>query len=149
MDRGLDSVPHDQIWLTFMMLMGRTAADLSDRAAAGAIYDQLDPWREQIAWNSVSTYGSVCHYLAILAATLGDDDRAQRDFTQAVEIHERIGAQVYLARTRLAWGRHELGHGRSEHARELFGAAADTARALGLEQLERETDQALSALTQA
>ena len=144
MERGLEGVPRDQIWLAFMMLMGRTAGHLSDRAAAQAIYAQLDPWRDQIAWNSVTTYGSACHYLAVLAATLGDDDRARRDFGQAAEIHQRIGAEVFLARTRIAWARHELGQGRLEHARELLAAAAGAARELGLQQLEQETDEALS-----
>jgi hypothetical protein len=126
--------------------MGKTAAHLSDSAAAQTIYRQLDPWREQIAWNSVTTYGSVCHYLALLAATLGDDDRARRDFEHAAEIHQRIGADVYLAHTRMAWARHELAHARSEHARELLRAAADTVRELGLEPLERQAEQALADL---
>ena len=47
---------------------------------------------------SVAFYGATDRYLGMLAATLGDRERAQRHFAAAHELNRRTGAATWLAR---------------------------------------------------
>ena len=87
------------------------------------------------------------YYLAILAATSGDHDEAERRFTGAAATHERIGAPNWLARTRFEWARMLIARGEpgdAEQATHLLGQALSTARERGLANIDRRTVQLLS-----
>ena len=89
---------------------------------------------------------SVSHYLGMLATTLGRFEDAARHFATAAARHETIGAPTWLARTRLEWARMLLSRrqvGDVDQARELLGQALDTARDLGLANIERRAVQLL------
>jgi Flp pilus assembly protein TadD len=49
--------------------------------------------------------GSLAHALGLALATIGRYDEAEAAFAQAAEVHERIGAPILLAATRLEWAR--------------------------------------------
>jgi hypothetical protein len=83
----------------------------------------------------------------MLAATLGRFDHAEAHFATAAAIHERIGAPIWLARTRMEWARLLLARpqaGDADRARMLLGQALDTARQLGLANVERRAVQLLT-----
>ncbi len=109
---------------------------------APSLYERLAPWRGQIAFSGVSVFGSVAHYLGQLAAAAGRYDEAERDFADAASMHQRLGAPIFLARTRLAWARmltERAEAGDAERALMLAGEAHSVARELGA---ARVADQA-------
>lgn len=61
-------------------------------------------------------------------------------FAAAEEIHARVGAPIYVARTRLEWARMLLARRAPQdppRARDLLGQALASARELGLANVER------------
>ena len=70
----------------------------------------LEPYADQLVMTSQGgcITGSVSYYLGLLATTIGDWPQAETRFTAAAETHARIGAPIWLARTRM------------EHARMLL-----------------------------
>ena len=65
---------------------------LGDRELARRAYDQLLPFAGQMTWNGLSTHGPVDAGLALLAATLGDEDHCQRHARTAGRLVEQLGA---------------------------------------------------------
>ncbi len=85
--------------------------------------------------------GSVARYLALLAATVGDGDRAVRYFEDAIAMNTRMGARPYLARVQAEYGRFLLARdatGDRERAADLLAEARATAGALGQHVLREE-----------
>jgi hypothetical protein len=76
----------------------------------------------------------------MLAAVVEPGDAAEGHFSMAEAIHDRIGAPVWLARTRLEWARMLLTRRRTGdigRAGALLGQALDTAREFALANIER------------
>jgi DNA-binding SARP family transcriptional activator len=103
--RAFADLAYDGRWLTAMALV----ADAAARVAAGHIveevYELLVPWRDQIVVSPTTCLGTVTHYLGMLANRLGRTRDADDAFADASEIHERMNAPIWTARTRLEWGR--------------------------------------------
>jgi class 3 adenylate cyclase/tetratricopeptide (TPR) repeat protein len=134
------ALPRDPVWILGVSQCAAVAAWLGDRAGARVLFDLLAPYASQIVFMNGGSLGAVAHYLAVLAATFGDFDEAERHFTDAAAAHERIGAPIWLARTNLEWARMLLARrqpGDAERARELLGQALTTARARRLTNIER------------
>jgi hypothetical protein len=111
------------------------------------LFHLLVPYASQLVFTAGGSLGAVAHYLAILASTSGDFDEAGRRFSDAATTHERIGAPIWLARTRLEWARMLInrgGPGDAEQARELLAQTLTTARERGLANVERRTVQLLT-----
>jgi tetratricopeptide (TPR) repeat protein len=134
------TVPRDVTWMLAVSQFAAVAASLGDRARARVLFDLLAPYAGQLILNtSGGAPGAVTHYLAQLATTFGDCDEAESRFAAAATTHERIGAPIWLARTRLEWARMLLSRprpGDTERARELLGQALATARELRLANVE-------------
>jgi hypothetical protein len=116
-------------------------AELRETEAAECLVRLLDPFADQFIVAAAMPFGSVSHYLALLAATLGDDDRADAAFATAADMHARMGAPGFLASTQTEWARLLLrrGHaGDADQASQLLTRALDTARQLGLPKIERD-----------
>ena len=108
---------------------GPARPTLGDGPQAGALYERLAPWRDQLGFSGVSLFGSVSHYLGQLAVTAGRLDAAQADLAEAAATHERLGAPVLLARTRLATARLLV---ERAHSGDLDRASALTDEALAV-----------------
>jgi hypothetical protein len=92
----------------------------------------LLPYADRLAVNGVNLNGSMAMRLGELAAVLGRHAEADGHFAVAAEVHKRIGAPVFLARTRLAWASSLLAQGSAlaaMRARRLLEQAAADARA--------------------
>jgi len=138
---GFSAVPKDNVWLQTLPACAAVCAYLADRAGARVLLDLLAPYADQISFTGGGALGTVAHYVALVATTLGDFDEAQCRFTQAAATHERIGAPIWLARTRLEWARMLLTRrqaGDVDRAAVLLGQALDTARDCGLAKVERD-----------
>ena len=143
---GFADVSRDFLWLSTMCVYGEVAARLEMTDAASDLYDRLLPWEHQIGLTGCSTWGGVARYLGMLAAALGRHDDAEAHYRRSAEIHEQIGAAVFLARTRLGWAELLLargGDGDREQAQALLGQALATARELGSPALEASADALL------
>ena len=141
-------LPEDSAWLLSLSHCVLVSAYLGDGPRARVLFDLLAPYAGQVGFSSATPLGAVTHFLAVLATTSGDFDEAERRFADAAATHERIGAPIWLARTRLEWARMLLtrraGPGDAERARELLGQALGTARELGLANIERRAVQLLA-----
>ena len=58
--------------------------------------------------------GSIAWALGTLATTLERYEQAEGHFAAAAEIEERLGAPLFLARTRAGWARALIARGRPE-----------------------------------
>jgi tetratricopeptide (TPR) repeat protein len=135
-----EDVPHDILWVSTLCLYAEVCTRLGAREPAAVLYDALAPYGEQLVFTATTVLGSVERHLGQLAATLGRHDAAERHFTQACAVHERIGAPGYLARTRCDWANALLergGAGDAERAAELLEQAARVARELGAAGIEK------------
>jgi class 3 adenylate cyclase len=143
---GFEDLPYDLVWMPGMCLGAEIGACLGDGAGAGAIYERILPFRAQVVAAGPSFFGSVEHYLGLLAATAGRLDDADRHFAAAAAVHQSLQAPVFLTRTRLCWGEALLKGGRRDdvpRARGLLEEAMAAARHLGLTVVERRADAAL------
>jgi DNA-binding CsgD family transcriptional regulator len=83
----------------------------------------------------VSCYGSADRYLGMLAAVLGESERAEEHFERAMELNRRMGAATWLAHTAYEYGRFLLarrGGRRAAEAEALLGEAAGLAERIGM-----------------
>jgi tetratricopeptide (TPR) repeat protein len=110
---GFADVPYDLFWLATLCAAGEAAARVGDRAAARTIYDLIAPFAHLPATVTVCSLGSTSRFLGILAATLGDEDAAERHLLDAIADDTRAGsrawaaaAQIELAELYLRRGRH-------------------------------------------
>jgi predicted ATPase/class 3 adenylate cyclase len=131
---GFASFPYDPNWLVGLCLYAETCGQLGDRAAAAALEPKLAPWMGQIAFNSATVWGFVARHAGVLDRVLGRHDRAVERLQQAATLHERIGAPLWLARTRLDLGHTLLargGVGDAESGLRLLDKALAAAEELG------------------
>ena len=141
------ALPRDPTWMMGLSQCAAVAASLGDRAGARVLFDLLVPYASQIVFINGGAIGAVAHYLAVLAATFGDLDEAERRFGEAAGTHERIGAPTWLARTRVEWARMLLTRakpGDTEQAHDLLHQALATARDRGLTNIQRRAIELIS-----
>ncbi len=142
----------DAAWLMAMVRAADIAARVDAKGPAAALYEILLPFREHIATSAAVVYGSVERSLGLLAALLDRHDAADEHFASAIDIHERIGAQLQLARTLLNWGHVRITRGgplETQRGRVLLGRALTIARERGGTAIERETQALLATLAPA
>jgi len=120
-----------------LMEMGEVAAALGDARRAALLYNLLHPFAERlltVAYNVVC-FGSIAHWLGLLAGTLRQWDAAIAHFEAAIETNARVGARPYLARSQHEYARMLIERGESddrEKARTLLTEATATYRELGM-----------------
>jgi class 3 adenylate cyclase/tetratricopeptide (TPR) repeat protein len=144
---SLAAIPPDPNWIVTVTRSAGVAAHLGDPAAAAVLYDLLAPYSDRVAGQGIVWTGAVAHYLGILARALGDLAAAEAHLARAADIHQRIGAPIWLARSRVEWAGVLLDRGgpaKAERARSLLGEALTTARALGVDAVERRAVDLLS-----
>jgi hypothetical protein len=128
---GFDDIPLNHVWLPTLCWCALIAARLGDEARAEVLEKALEPYAEQLAGVAITYWGSVSWYLGLLAAALGRPEDAEARFAQAEAIHQRVGAQAWLARTRLEWAR-------INGSQKMLEQALAAARRLGLAKVERD-----------
>jgi hypothetical protein len=140
-ENGFVSIPSNFMWLYVMTLVAEVCAGVRDTQRASVLYQRLQPYRTLVCHIGSAASGCVDHYLALLALTLDRLDEADAHFAGAEGMHRRMGAPIWLARTRLEWARMLLARrhtGDAERARQLLDQALTTARDLGLANIERQ-----------
>jgi class 3 adenylate cyclase len=90
---------------------------VSDARAAAILYERLEPFAEQVVWSGGAGLGHVRMSLGLLAAVLGERQRADEHLQFACEFHEAKGLPLWAARGQLGWA--EALAARSDPARTL------------------------------
>jgi hypothetical protein len=134
-------VPVNNTWLMTLTNWAAVSASAGHHTSAEQLAEILTPYAEQLPLFAGTPNPVVAFYLGLLAATVHDYEEAESHFRIATTFHTRIGAPIWLARTRLEWARMLLDrqapsdHGR---AQQLLTQALTTARELGLAKIEHE-----------
>ena len=141
---------YNAAWLMFATECAWLCARLRRDDCVPRLREMLEPYAGQLVVTgfAASVTGSVALYLGLLATTVGDWPLAESNFAAAVATHERTGAPMWLARTRLEWARMLLARaepGDGERAHDLLRQALATARELGLTNIERGAVELLGA----
>ena len=134
---GFDALPRDANWLIALTLAAEVCAELGDAARARELSGLLAPHggRNVLVGRAASCNGCASRQLGMLASVLRDWDEAELRFFEAREMHVRMGARPFLARTELAWAEMLLARGEpgdDAAARERLAEAVVIADALGM-----------------
>ncbi|MGH9242763.1 MAG: hypothetical protein ACRD29_00245 [Acidimicrobiales bacterium] len=108
----LAGAPRDSEWLPMLAQASELISHLGSHPVAGWVYEALQPLAGLLVVEGIAAgiRGSVHRHLGLVAAALGRDDQAAEHFASAVEVHERLGAPLLVARTQRDWG-FALGNG--------------------------------------
>jgi hypothetical protein len=136
----LEVLPRDVTWLACVVLWAHVCASVGDAGRAGALYEVLEPYAEQVVYTGISAWGDVDHALGRLATVAGRHDDAAGHLAASTARYGAIGAPVWLARAALDEASLLLareGPGDRERARELLARAESEARRFGAAGIER------------
>jgi class 3 adenylate cyclase len=145
----LREISSEQAWYHAVILWAMVCSRLALGERAGELYGMLAPFSGRLAGNALCVFGSVDWGLGILATTLERWEAAGEHFAAAAELEERLGAPLFLARTRAGWARVLIARGRPEdrdRAQTMLQQAEDTAARLGAGLITREVAECRAAL---
>ncbi len=132
---GLDGL-RESLWIASLTYLTDACAALGDERIAALVYPELEPLAgaSVMIGHLVAFYGAGDRYLGMLAAVLGDWERAEAHFERAMELNRRMGAATWLAHTAYEYGRTLLERPERdpERATELLGEAAELAERIGM-----------------
>lgn len=141
-ERGFASLPRNKSWYATMVLLSEVCCFLEDSSRAATLYQMLVPSAERNAVLDIHVcYGSVAHYLGMLAVTIGETDKAEAHFKAALSFNLRMGARPWVARTRYHYAAMLVARGYQgdrEKAAELAELAHSVAESIGMNALVRE-----------
>ena len=132
---GLDPF-RESLWLAALTYLTDACAALGDQATAAMVYPELEPLAgtNVMIGHLVACNGAADRYLGMLAATLGESDRAEAHFERAMELNRRMGASTWLAHTACEYARLLLacGPGERDRGQALLAEAAALAERIGM-----------------
>ncbi|HWM07996.1 MAG TPA: AAA family ATPase [Solirubrobacteraceae bacterium] len=131
---GLDEF-RASLWLAALTYLTDACAALGDEAMAALLYPELAPYEgaNVMIGHGVACYGSADRHLGMLAATLGEWDRATSHFERALALNRQMGAHTWVAHTAYEHGRMLLRRrGDRAHADALLGEAGALAERIGM-----------------
>ena len=130
--------------------LAEVCALLEDSSRAATLYEILLPYAPQvnvIAGWAGSCCGSVSRQLGLLATVMSRWEEAERHFEDALEMHARMRARPFLARTQCEYAKMLLARGAPgdrEKARELLNQALGAAEELGMRTVAERSAALLS-----
>jgi class 3 adenylate cyclase len=135
-------MPFDAKRSTSLSYVTEVAVLLGDIDAASRLYELMLAYRHMTITAGIVTvcYGAASRYLGMLAATLGEFDKAGAHFEHALEMNERMGALPWLAHTKAEYAmllRRRGGKGASERAEVLANEAWKIAAELDMVRLKQ------------
>jgi tetratricopeptide (TPR) repeat protein len=117
--------------LTTLAEYAEAAFQASDAGAAALLYERLEPLARQVVWSSNQGYGHVRMFLGLLAACLGEHQRADEHLTFACEFHEANDMRLWVARGQLGWAETLASRGDQAAARDHAARALEISREHG------------------
>lgn len=138
------TVPRNISWLVTHSLLAEAIGMVGTEEQAKVEYEILAPYEGRIPSIGIIARPAVSLWLGVLAVRAGWDDSAQQHFSAAHEQHEKLGAPLWLARTRLEWGRFLLGKKDDARALDLLTDAGLEARRLGATDIAEAAEELLA-----
>ncbi len=136
------AVSPDFSWMVGIHHLAETCVRLRDSKRAAVLYRQLRPHDGRfVAFSWISFHGPVSRYLALLAATAGQDRKAIDHFEAAIDSCQTFGARLWTTRVRCNYARFLMERsqpGDAEKALELKQFAASEAAKLDSAMLKTE-----------
>ena len=129
---GLDSL-RESLWLASLTYLTDACAALGDEETAALVYPELEPLAgtNVMIGHLVACYGAADRYLGMLAATLGEWERAEAHFAHATALNRRTGMLTWLGHTLHQHARARIARGDAAGAVPLLSEAAAIAEANG------------------
>jgi DNA-binding CsgD family transcriptional regulator len=114
------------LWVGSLLYLTDACSAIGEREVAALVYPELASFAgtNVMIGSGVIFCGPADRYLGMLAATLGDPERAEGHFAAALELNRRMGASTWLAHTCYEYGRMLRSNGESERAEPLLAEAA-------------------------
>jgi DNA-binding winged helix-turn-helix (wHTH) protein len=138
--------PRDAHYLHLLANLAVCASYVADKPRCEQLHALLAPYAGLNTPSQMGYYlGSVAYFLGLLAVALGRTSLASDDFERALAHNQVMGYRAGVARTLLAQARLAVTLGKHESARELFGAARNEARELGMRALQRDAEVGMRA----
>ncbi len=138
-EAGLNSL-RESLWLASLTYLADASAALGDERTAALVYPELEPHggSNVMIGHLVACYGSADRYLGMLAATLGEWERAEEHLARAMDMNRRMGARTWLAHTAHEYARllHKQGRAKRDTAQALLREASALADEIGLATLK-------------
>jgi DNA-binding CsgD family transcriptional regulator/tetratricopeptide (TPR) repeat protein len=135
---GIDGY-RTSLWTATLAYLADASAALGDEAMAALVYPDLAPLAgaNVMIGHLVCCYGAADRYLGMLAATLGEAQRAEAHFERALELNRRMEMPTWVAHTAYEHARFLQGRGSAHRSRAqaLAGEAAALAERIGLRTL--------------
>jgi DNA-binding CsgD family transcriptional regulator len=132
---GLDGY-RASLWLATLTYLTDASSVIGDERMAAILYPELEPFAgaNVMIGHLVACYGSADRYLGMLAATLGESERAEAHFERAMALDREMGASTWLAHSAYEYGRFLLAADRSRRARAApyLDEAASLAGRIGM-----------------
>ncbi|MBV8979981.1 MAG: AAA family ATPase [Acidimicrobiia bacterium] len=145
-DGSTDPFPYDRVWLMANQLLGYVIAGVGTADQAAQQYEVLRPYSDWTSCVGTLVLESVDVALGQLAVRAGWPDVADRHFAAADALHSRLDAPLWLARTRLPWGRLAFDRGDTARAVELLESAHELAARMGAADIEAAAAELLAGL---
>ncbi|HST43225.1 MAG TPA: AAA family ATPase [Conexibacter sp.] len=128
------------LWTATLVYLADAASMLGDAEAAALVYPELEPLAgaNVMIGHLVSCYGAADRYLGMLAATLGETERAAAHFERALALNRRMGMATWIAHTAYEYARLLQRRGRGDdraRAQALAAEAAALAQRIGMRDL--------------
>jgi DNA-binding CsgD family transcriptional regulator/tetratricopeptide (TPR) repeat protein len=125
------------LWLASLTYLADACAAVGDSELAALVYPELLPLAggNVAIGHGVACYGAADRFLGLLAATLGETDRALEHFEQALVFNRAMGAPTWVAHTLYAYGRTLRLRGRDDDAARasaMLTEAATLAERIGM-----------------
>ncbi len=139
-----DPFPVDLLWLLSHWFLAHAVAGVGSPEQALVEYGRLEPYASRCPCNGTITVASSHLPLAQLAQRAGHHDNARRHFEQAADLHERLGAPLWLAETNLAWAQMLLQEDRIDTATSMLRGVHHTAMQMGAAHLARASADLLT-----
>ncbi len=133
---GLDQF-RPTLWVASLTYLADACALVGDEELAALLYPELVALAGEniVIGHGVACYGAADRYLGLLAATLGEHERAVEHFEQALAVNRAMHATTWVAHTVHAYGRTLRMRGRRDdavHASALLSEAATLAERIGM-----------------
>ena len=145
--RDFEDVPRDITYLNVLSQLAQAALALEDTPQMEKLYALLAPYPGFNTLNELALFfGSVSHFLGLLASGLGREEAAEAHFEAALETNDRMEAVLAAARTRVELARVLAARGKRKPARALAEDVLELARERGLREREREARTLLDTL---
>jgi class 3 adenylate cyclase/tetratricopeptide (TPR) repeat protein len=141
----------DETWLMATMLWAEACTRLRVVARASELYELLAPFSGQFLAGGTIVSGPIDWALGVLATMLERYEEAEKRLASAAELERRLGAPLFVARTRVSWAEALIARGRRadlERARPMLEDAEDRARRSGADGIARQAARNRAALAE-